>query len=158
MQDDERAIFGGIVIDDKGGNHAKASSLIIRITDNHCISSDSQKSESYKSNTRSNHPYLLFPLRSVSRGIIYPSPTSTFTLTIQRKPLIKAPDIGIKKILVFSLLASLGSRSRRGFGSLWPTEINYFGKSVPIPTDKNFFTNLDVFRVLAISINSSSAR
>lgn len=73
--------------------------------------------------------YFLWPLRTNPRGAL--DANSRYKVVMQVKPGCKDIDEGILK--AFLLYGSLGTRSRRAYGSVWPLYVTIDGKPWKIP-------------------------
>ncbi|EKD27925.1 MAG: hypothetical protein ACD_79C00496G0008 [uncultured bacterium] len=145
--DDERKIFGGIEIKDneikeKLSFKDRRSSIDIKITD---FIGDEEKNITENKITSIGPKYLLYGMEG--RCVIK---KGNFKLTLKKKPLFnEAKELDDNFILMFSLLFSLGSRSRKGFGSLWPKNIIIDGQRENIPENKVEF--IDAIKSKVIS-------
>jgi len=128
--EEEKTIFGGIGKGDEG----RASSVVVRIKtargDIKTISD--QTMNNILPEVR--YDYFLWPLRNSSnaRGVI----KENQTIELQISNLKNLDEqIGEKTIKAFLLLGSLGTRSRRCYGSIFPEKVVFNNKEWIIPAN-----------------------
>lgn len=73
--------------------------------------------------------YFLWPLMKNTRGVILANATVSFSVHLRSG---SSPEVE-RALKAFLLLGSLGMRSRRCYGSIWPTEVLLDGVKWPIP-------------------------
>ncbi|HBM15078.1 MAG TPA: type III-B CRISPR module RAMP protein Cmr1 [Lentisphaeria bacterium] len=125
------SILGGI---DSTGN-AISSSFIIRDCTENKIKTDVLE--------RDRSDYFLWPIRN--KGYIYEDEEIHIEIIYRyRKDASDFPDEVLK---IFLLLGSLGTRSRRAYGSIYPTSVEIDGISWDIPKDIASFKK-EIYEIL----------
>lgn len=115
---EEKDLFGGV------HNEAKKSSVVFRLGDSSCRQVTYNLPDLFGSIPNDSRAYLLWPLRPMKqqdqkRGMILPG--STFTLRCAIRNSLLKEELICKmhaSIRLWLLLGSMGTRGRRGFGSL----------------------------------------
>ncbi len=135
---DEELVFGGVDIQTANNKKtALKSSIIIRD-----LSEPMRfQTKTAQQLTNSDFDYFMWPLRlpEDARGVI-PANTSV-KISIHTRPDGYLLDDNVLK--AFLLLGSLGSRSRRAYGSIWPTKVIIDGEEWKIPkTEADFAAEL----------------
>jgi CRISPR/Cas system CMR-associated protein Cmr1 (group 7 of RAMP superfamily) len=142
----EKALFGGVhgnfqeSRDQRDRNVARASSVMVRVSgiagERGCRNMPEMGFEV----GRDPQAYLLWPLRPQRdddrrRGVLLPAggQPARFVLEVRHRGLQAASRLDRPVLLAFSLLGALGTRSRRGYGSIWPTRMTIDGVAVPVP-------------------------
>lgn len=76
--------------------------------------------------------YFLWPFRrdDNKRGVIMPDRSPEFHLMLSMRGDAEMDAAAVK---AFLLLGALGTRSRRAYGSIWPTSVTFDGVAWPIP-------------------------
>ena len=115
---EEKKIFGGIGKNDEG----RASSLMVRVQ---TPASEIKKLECKQMenvSTAGRFDYFLWPLRNPqdARGII--TEDQKIEISISHRRVRDSHNLDEKVIKAFLLLGSLGTRSRRAYGSIYPTD------------------------------------
>lgn len=129
-EEEEKRIFGHVT-----GKNCQASTVTLRL-----LSSNQTilKSQNATSLTGDGFDYFLWPLeqkvkgRPNTRGVI--KATSSFEVALKIKPSCGEMDDWI--LWSFLLFGSLGTRSRRAYGSIWPLSVKIDGEDYDIPQDK----------------------
>ena len=124
----EDEIFGAV-----HGRECSSSSVIMRLTDSHPLLLKPQNAESLTGNK---FDYFLWPLQQKAKEG-YPPNTrgalnagSKFTVSCKMKP---DKEMWEGLIKCFLLFGSLGTRSRRAYGSIWPVSVTFDGEKWEIP-------------------------
>ncbi len=132
------AIFGSA-----NGTNGMRSRIIVRDTTTGIVPSLLQNAEGLTGNK--NPDYFLWPLRPTKtsdckRGVIPENATVSFSITVrhandeQDNAFFKRAMANFERALkAFLLFGSLGTRSRRCYGSIWPTEVIIDGVKWSIP-------------------------
>ena len=129
--EEEKNVFGGIGKDDEGG----AGSVVVRVKtakdDIKTLSNQTME----KINPESRYDYFLWPLRNNSdaRGVIKDNQSVEIQLLNRKRELKK--HLEERVIKAFLLLGSLGTRSRRCYGSIFPEKVTFDNKEWIIPND-----------------------
>ena len=161
----ERAVFGGV------HKPARASSLVTRVRNAPQKSAKKNLDDFGYKPGRDPQAYFLWPLRptrqepDLGRGVIETEGNSaTFDLELLHRRINQGRTIPEATLKAFCYLGALGTRSRRGYGSLWPSAIKIDGVAQPIPDNETELgrelqsilkgTNI---RVLALDRTQSSA-
>ena len=129
--DEEQRIFGRI----GKQNEVRRSSLNVRVR----VPDDLRVSEKdARGLTGSDFDYFLWPMRSqkhspgvTARGVV--DPGQSFELRLMHTRISGGSDLPERAVKAALLLGSLGTRSRRCYGSLWPTKIMMDGEINPVP-------------------------
>ncbi len=131
--DEERKVFGGIGKKDEG----RASGIVVRVKSNPSTLS-SQTMQDIKT-ADDKFDYFLWPLRrnEDARGII--TDNQEVEISISQRRVRDSQELDEKIIKAFLLLGSLGSRSRRAYGSIYPTSVMFDGVEWNIPTTEEYF-------------------
>ncbi len=132
--EEEQSIFGTIH-GGRDGKEPRSSSVRVRVSHVQGPRKDNQNLDDMGIKLREFQGYFLWPLRKNRRGRYYPRGKTfpSFTLNLNHRPLVGGKELPRQTLLAFALLGTLGSRSRRGYGSLWPQSITFNGEDVPIP-------------------------
>ncbi len=130
----ENRIFGSVK-----GEQAAASQVVMRLVNS---SVNRVSRHNAQSLTQNNFDYFLWPLRKNFRGVLDAGNTYKVILTL--RPGVEEIDEGILKS--FLLYGSLGTRSRRAYGSVWPVKVVIDGKEWNIPdTIEDLLDESDLF-------------
>lgn len=130
---EEKAIFGGV------HHRAQASSLVTRVT---AVRGPTSCQNLADLGWREDDPraYLLWPLRPThhsdqKRGFLEPRDgnTPSFELQISHRLIRGGAELPDRVLEAFALLGALGTRSRRAFGSIWPTGMLLDGSPERLP-------------------------
>lgn len=121
---DEKKIFGGISgsSSSDNSNEGRSSSLVVRVkTKPQTISN--QKMEDIP--TAGRFDYFLWPLRNESdaRGVI--TQNQEVEIEISHRRVRDSQELNTNVIKAFLLLGALGTRSRRAYGSIYPTSVKF---------------------------------
>jgi CRISPR type III-B/RAMP module RAMP protein Cmr1 len=123
----EKHIFGGIGKNDD----VRASALVVR------IATPASELKTFTGNAEtigtSKFDYFLWPLAKNERGVI--SPNQEATITIQHRRVQGGRELGLRTLQAFLLLGSLGTRSRRAYGGIYPTKVVVDGQLWNHPSD-----------------------
>ncbi|GAB4246419.1 MAG: hypothetical protein Kow00109_22500 [Acidobacteriota bacterium] len=118
--EEERELFGGVLHDSP-----KRSKVVLRLVEP-VVSDNAKNLEDLGLKNDFELGYLLFPLRPSQRsdqrrGLIDPQ-HGRFTVTATLRGLVKPQlaEMFERAMESWILLGALGTRSRRGFGSVWP--------------------------------------
>ena len=127
QRDREKAIFGGV----HGG--AQTSSLVVRILTkaDEVKTVDRQKAEDI---VGSNYDYFLWPLgrkNSTPRGFI--APGEVFELLLTHRHVGGGEPLPSDVLEAFLLFGALGTRSRRGYGSIFPRRLTVDAEERRVP-------------------------
>lgn len=138
------AIFGSVA---EGGVRSSRVQLRLQAP---VVSADTKDFVTYSQRGLEDEGYFLWPLRpGKKRGVIMPGPASKFTLHTRWYPLPGNPSVEHQQALnnaqtAFSLLGSMGTRSTRGYGSIWNTSHSFQNES-DLPQTLSFLpTNITV--------------
>ena len=124
----EDEIFGFV-----HGKECSASTVQMRLIDSHPILLNPQKVEEL---TRDKFDYFLWSLQQKAKEGNPPNTRgaldagSRFTVSCKMKP---DCDMWSGLIKAFLLFGSLGTRSRRAYGSIWPVSVTFDGERWEIP-------------------------
>ncbi len=134
----EKAVFGGV----HGG--VTASALVVRVTDVQGQTACKNLDDLGWNGPGHNIGYLLWPLRPTrrsdqKRGLLEPAGDADgfprFRLTLTFRRFRDARELDSRVLETFTLLGSIGTRARRGFGGLWPVEGEIDGAQMRSPAD-----------------------
>lgn len=123
--EEERAVFGGVL-----GDQPRRSAVVMRLAEP-VVADRAVNLQDLDLAKDPELGYLLFPLRPTKaagdqrRGVIEPEKGNRFQLLVGwRRPVVEeALQTRLRLALqAWILLGGLGTRSRRGFGSVWPQE------------------------------------
>lgn len=128
----EKEIFGGI------HGEVQASSLVVRVGDLPPKGGCKNLKKMGLKTEKGPQGYLLWPLGSKSRGLFEPREDHfpSFSLHLMHRPLRGGRTLPSQTLLAFALFGTLGTRSRRGYGSLWPESIEINGEKIAIPRNR----------------------
>ena len=127
-KEEEKRIFGHVT-----GEQCQSSMVNLRLLSPTQYILPSQNASSLTGNK---FDYFLWPFeRGNTRGVIKAS--SCFKVVLKTKPGKDDLDEDFEKILwVFLLFGSLGTRSRRAYGSIWPRSVTIDGEEYDIPQNE----------------------
>lgn len=122
------------------GETGRRSRVVVRDTTTNSPQVTCQSAEKIIGNP---NDYFLWPLGKNSRGVIPAGTTASFSVFLRSG---ESEDLE-KGLKAFLLLGSLGSRSRRCYGSIWPDRVTIDGHAWKIPTSlSEFKTALEAVR------------
>ena len=122
-EDEEKNIFGYVK-----GKECHPSTVTLRLLNESKRILDSQNTISV---AKDKFDYFLWPLNTNLRGGIQEG--SRFKVAVQVKPGCEESDWLEFIIKAFLLFGSLGTRSRRAYGSVWPISAEFDGEKWDIP-------------------------
>ncbi len=132
LRDAEWSIFGGI---GHSQDDVRASALSVRVLPEGRLNTRPMATKEL-SGTGSPFDYLAWPFnreKGNARGAIQPGQRAI--LRLGRRPYEGAGEMPWDAMKAFLLLGALGTRSRRGYGSIWPLETTIAGEPWNIPLD-----------------------
>lgn len=105
---------------------AQASSVVLRDLSSYPLKTETASVEKI---TGDKYDYFLWPFSKNARQFLPANTRCKFQITTRRQA-----ELDERVLKTFLLLGSLGARSRRAYGSIWPINVEIDGKQWKIPT------------------------